>query len=97
MTRAIYGPHPAGAFATLKRPNRPLRFAILLRLSTGLAIPGSAFGGPKPCFGYFRLTLPFCRTPLRGFDPGHDAKKERGLLGPALFFCGGVDVRLHSV
>jgi hypothetical protein len=31
-------------------------------LSTGLAIHGSAFDGPKQRFGYFRLTLPFCRT-----------------------------------
>jgi hypothetical protein len=44
-------------------PIRSLRFAILLRLSTGLAIHGSAFDGPKQCFGSFRLTLPFCRTP----------------------------------
>jgi hypothetical protein len=28
-------------------------------LSTGLAIHGSAFDGPKQRFGYFRLTLPF--------------------------------------
>ena len=69
--------HPYGVAS---RSNVALNSASCLAKSPASAIPG---------FGYFRLTLPICRT--GGFEPTPSPQKQRAQKGPIDFWRRGWD------